>query len=349
MDRNITIEELLKLANQNEMTMIDVRSPSEFQNATIPGSINIPFFTDQERAEVGTLYKQVSPEAAQERGLEIASAKLPAFVQSFKEIEGEKAVFCWRGGMRSKTTATVLELMKIHVFRLEGGFRSYRKWVVDRLETMDFTPQAYILDGNTGTGKTAILRGLQQEGLPVIDLEKLANHRGSIFGGIGLEPHNQKVFDSLLVQRMEQLKNSSFVLFEGESRRVGKALLPPVIEKLKDKGTHIFIKLPMEERIQTILDDYQPWEHQHECMEAFSRIKARIHTPIAEEVEQALKNEEYSLVVRRLLEYYYDPRYQYAAEQYPEAQKITIHAHNIAEAKDKVRQIVSKQRIPQKG
>ena len=349
MHRNITIEELLNLAKQNKITMIDVRSPSEFQNATIPGSINIPFFTDEERAEVGTLYKQVSPEAAQERGLEIVSTKLPAFVQSFKKIEGEKAVFCWRGGMRSKTTATVLELMKIHVLRLEGGFRSYRKWIVDRLDTMDFAPHAYIIDGNTGTGKTAILQGLQQEGFPVIDLEKLANHRGSIFGGIGLEPHNQKVFDALLVQRMEQLKNSSYVLFEGESRRVGKALLPPVIENLKDKGTHIFIKMPMEERIQTILDDYEPWEHQHECMEAFQRIKARIHTPIATEVEQALQNKDYSLVVQRLLEYYYDPRYQHAAEQYPEAQKIIITVQSIEEAKEKIKQIVSKKRIPQGG
>src|SRR5699024_3036017 len=108
-------------------TLVDVRSPSEYDEATIPGSINIPIFSDEERAEVGTIYKQVGKEEAKQRGLEIFSAKLPDFIEQFKKVNTPMTVFCWRGGMRSKTAATVLDLMGIHATRLYGGIKSYRQ------------------------------------------------------------------------------------------------------------------------------------------------------------------------------------------------------------------------------
>jgi tRNA 2-selenouridine synthase len=124
--QDISIEELLELQHKKELVLIDVRSPSEYSDATIPGSLNIPLFNDTERAEIGTLYKQVSVQAAKEKGLEIVSAKLPAFIKTFEQTAGQKTVFCWRGGMRSKTTATVLSLMGIRVYRISGGIRAYR-------------------------------------------------------------------------------------------------------------------------------------------------------------------------------------------------------------------------------
>ena len=154
MFQDITVEEWRTLREDKKATTIDVRSPSEFAAATIPGSLNIPLFDDAERAEIGTIYKQVSVEAAKQRGLEIVSAKLPTFIRSFAEVPGPKTVFCWRGGMRSKTTATVLSLMGIRAARLTGGYRAYRQWVVDRLATIDYKPRAYVLHGNTGCGKT---------------------------------------------------------------------------------------------------------------------------------------------------------------------------------------------------
>lgn len=192
MFQDISIDELITLKNTEELTVIDVRSPSEYKDATIPGSINIPFFNDEERAEVGTIYKQVGQQAAKDRGLEIMSAKLPDFVKKFREIEGKKAVFCWRGGMRSRTSATVLSLMGVKALRLDGGYRSFRNWTVDKLQTIEWKPDALVLNGYTGSGKTVILHRLHAEGYPVIDLEGLANHRGSIFGQIGMEPSNQK-------------------------------------------------------------------------------------------------------------------------------------------------------------
>ncbi|QQZ11306.1 tRNA 2-selenouridine(34) synthase MnmH [Heyndrickxia vini] len=337
MFHDISIEELRSLKNNNELTIIDVRSQSEYKDATIPGSINIPFFNDDERAEIGTIYKQISPQAAKERGLEIMSAKLPGFVKEFAKLNGKKAVFCWRGGMRSKTTATVLGLMGINVFRLNGGYRAFRNWVVDTLNTLELQPKAYILNGYTGSGKTTILHHLKREGYPVIDLEGMAKHRGSIFGQIGLEPNNQKTFDAQLLEEILSYNHSPYIIFEGESKRIGKITLPNFIIEKKEQGVQLFIDIPLEERVRHILEDYQPWLYEKECFEAFSKIKRRIHTPIANKIETDLKSGEYSSAVRLLLEYYYDPLYEHTAEQYPEDSKIYIKAKNVEEAIENIR------------
>ncbi|WP_117161385.1 tRNA 2-selenouridine(34) synthase MnmH [Paraliobacillus sp. X-1268] len=332
MFKDISIDELLSLKNIGQLTVIDVRSPSEFKDATIPGSINIPLFDDKERAEVGTLYKQVSKEAAKERGLEIASSKLPIFVKAFNNVKGDKAVFCWRGGMRSKTTATVLDLMGINVFRLDGGYRNYRNLIVDTLGALEVNPEVVVLNGYTGSGKTTILHRLQELDYPVIDLEGLANHRGSIFGQIGLKPHNQKTFDALFIESIQRLQDSPYVLFEGESKRIGKVMLPDFLMEKKNQGTQLFIEIPIEERVNNILEDYQPWDHEQECIDSFARIKKRIHTPIANEIESDLNTGEYFHAVRLLLEYYYDPLYDHSADQFTEGEKTIIKAETVDEA-----------------
>lgn len=331
MFQDITVEELIELQQKKELVLIDVRSPSEFRDATIPGSLNIPFFDDEERAEIGTLYKQVSAQAAKEKGLDIVSAKLPAFVKTFQGIKEQKAVFCWRGGMRSKTTATVLSLMGIRVYRLLGGFRAYRQWVVSTLENFRFNQKAYVLNGLTGSGKTAILQYLKGQGYPVLDLEGMAGHRGSIFGHVGLPSYNQKTFDALLLQELRKLGDSPFVLFEAESKRIGKVVLPDFIVHAKESGIHLFIELPMEERVRQILEDYQPWIYKQECLLAFTRIQNRIHTPIAKEIEQHLQADRFAEGVRLLLEHYYDPRYEHTANQY-ESGRMIIKASNTQEA-----------------
>ena len=337
---NIKIEKLIPLIEEDEMVLIDVRSPSEYSEFSIPGSINIPFFTDAERAEVGTLYKQVNEEAAKERGLDIISAKLPEFVREFRKVEGEKTVFCWRGGMRSKTTATLLDLMNIHVHRLEGGIREYRKWVIDQLDRRESPFQALFLNGLTGTGKTRILKKLQEDGYPIIDLEGMANHKGSIFGHIGVEPHNQKTFDSLFVQQMRKLKNAPYVLVEAESNRIGKVVIPPFLSDLKDHSVQLIIDMPMEQRIQEILDDYNPWDHQQQCMEAFQRISSRIHTPIAKQIQEDLQTGSFASAVRLLLENYYDSRYRHTGIQYDETKKKVLRVQNIEEAVQAIKETI---------
>jgi len=344
--RDMTFNDLIHVQENKELVFIDVRSPSEYHESTIPGSINIPLFDDKERAEIGTIYKQVSVQAAKDRGLEIVSAKLPAFIKEFSKIPGEKVVFCWRGGMRSKTSATVLDLMGIRTVRLQGGYNAYRKWVVNTLEKMDLKADAYVLHGLTGTGKTAILLKLKEKGYPVLDLEGLANHRGSIFGQIGQIPNNQRTFDSLLVNELLQWQeNTPYVLMEAESKRVGKVMLPDLIMKKKEQGLQLIIELPFEVRVQHILEDYRPWEYQKECIEAFEKIKNRIHTPIAAEIESKLHQAEYGQAVSLLLEYYYDPRYSYTADQYSHNAKITIYANSIDEATAKVEKVLKEKLV----
>ncbi|BCG59241.1 tRNA 2-selenouridine(34) synthase MnmH [Paenibacillus sp. URB8-2] len=336
MFQDISLEELRALKERKEMTIIDVRSPSEYRDATLPGSLNIPLFDDAERAEVGTLYKQTSIQAAKDRGLELVSAKLPAFIRQFGEIPGNKAVFCWRGGMRSRTTATLLSLMDIHVYRLTGGYKAYRKWVVETLESYDFKPHSYIIHGNTGTGKTALLHRLQHNGYPVIDLEGMAGHRGSIFGQVGLHANNQKTFDSLLLEKLVTLEQSPYVLFEAESMRIGKVVMPPFMGRQKETGTQIRIELPLEARVAQIMLDYRPHEHQEEILAAFRRIKSRIHVPIAAEIDRSLTTGNFENAVLLLLEHYYDPKYDYTFEQYGESEKISLNVNNVEEAETAV-------------
>lgn len=342
MIHDIKLTDLFDQQEKGNHTLIDVRSPKEFNEATIPGSINIPIFTTEERAEVGTLYKQVSQEAAKERGLEIFSAKLPTFINEFKKIDTPMTVFCWRGGMRSKTAATVLDLMGIHANRLHGGIKSYRGWVVAELEKETFKPDLYVLNGHTGCGKTIMLDKLAAKGYPVIDLEKMANHRGSIFGQIGLEPNKQKKFESLLVQDMKKFADEPFVFIEGESKRIGKVSLPDFLYNKKEESTQLFIDLPFERRVDIILDEYHPTDYPDMFIEAFHLIKKHIHTPIATEIEDALQKMDYRIAIKFLLEHYYDPRYDHHVNKYEDGQVFPIKASTVDDAVDQVEQFIAK-------
>lgn len=294
--------------------IIDVRSPGEYKEATIPGSINVPLFDNDERAEVGTLYKQQGKKEATDRGLEIFSAKLPAFIKTCTEIAGNKpiVVFCWRGGMRSKTAATLLDLIGLRVKRLSGGIKAYRTFTLKSLSDVQAFPPLLVINGKTGNGKTALLHLLENSGHATIDLEGLAGHRGSIFGHIGKEPSNQKTFDYLLIEALMRHQSAPFILIEGESKRIGKVRLPDHFYEAKEKSQQLFVELPLSRRVMQILADYQPSIHHEHLWSAFEKIKKRIHTPIAKDIKEAFEQKDYPLVVRLLLTYYYDPRYQHS-------------------------------------
>ncbi|MFC4776895.1 tRNA 2-selenouridine(34) synthase MnmH [Paenibacillus sp. GCM10023252] len=329
---DITVEELLELQRRGEIELIDVRSEAEYEDATIPGSVNIPIFNNEERALIGTIYKQESVEAAKDRGLEVVSAKLPAFMRAIGQTEkSRKAVFCWRGGMRSKTTATLASLLDYRMFRLVGGYRAYRKWVVERLEGYDKLQPCYVINGYTGTGKTELLNRLEALGYPVLNLERMAAHRGSIFGHVGLTPRNQKSFESELLHALVRLERAPYLIIEAESKRVGKAVLPEFLVAAKEQGRTINLEMPIEERVANILADYRPEEHKEPCMDAFKRIEKRIHTPVAAEIKQALQQDRFDVAVRLLLLNYYDERYQHASDQYG-SEPITVKAAGVEEA-----------------
>lgn len=336
MFQDITWEEVQQLQEQGEIALIDVRSPSEFKDATIPGSVNIPLFDDEERAIVGTAYKQESVEAAKQKGLEIVAAKLPDFVRAIGEVGGaKKAVFCWRGGMRSKTSATLAALMDHQMYRIIGGYRAYRNWVVNSLEQISTLPPCYCINGYTGVGKTLIIDQLAKRGYPVVDLEGMAQHRGSIFGHIGRRPVNQKTFESRLLHRLIELRNAPYLIIEAESTRIGKVQLPDFLLRAKQQGKYIFIELPFQQRVRQIVSEYDPAQHQVALLEAFQRIAKRIHTPIAAAIRNALLEQDFETAVHHLLENYYDPRYAHAFEAHTENAYI-ITANHVDEALDQM-------------
>lgn len=178
----------------------------QFQTALI--------FDDKEHKIIGTIYKQESTQIATDKGLEIFSQKLPELYKQYEKLSNEKVVFCWRGGMRSKETATFLSLMGVKCYRLKGGYRAYRNWVVEQLESFEVKPKCVVVNGLTGSGKTKILQALSEEGYPVLDLEEMAKHRGSVFGHIGLKPNNQKTFETELVNKLIQHNEAPYVLME---------------------------------------------------------------------------------------------------------------------------------------
>ncbi len=232
----ICVREALKL---KQPVFIDVRSLGEFAEATIPGAINIPIFSDEERAAIGTIYKNENPEKARELGLEIVSPKLPGLVKAVKEASksGTPVLFCWRGGSRSESLCSILRLMKMSGYRLEGGYKAYRQFILEELANYDFPPKLLVLHGFTGGGKTEILHRLAKLGHPVLDLEGLAGHRGSAFGSIGIEDvRGQKQFDALLYNRLEELKDQPYVLMEAESKRIGRVNMPDYLFEQKNNG-----------------------------------------------------------------------------------------------------------------
>lgn len=342
MFQDLTLEELMELRKKKDYVLIDVRSPSEYEDSTIPGSVNIPFFNDEERAEIGTIYKQVSVQAAKDRGLEIISAKLPSLIKQFSAINENKVVFCWRGGMRSKTTATVLSLMDIHVNRLTGGIRIYRQWVVSELEKIaaSFSPVPIVLNGFTGSGKTELLRRLAEKGHPVLDFEGMADHRGSIFGHIGRKSNNQKTFESNLIEQLIHHEQAPYILFEAESKRIGKAVLPNPMVEMKERAHQLWIELPLAVRVQHIMDDYQPSEHHEECLNSFAMIKSRIHTPIAAQIESDLKDANYHQAIEQLLLHYYDPRYAHTIAEYTSEQRTMIKASTLDDALEQIESFI---------
>jgi len=315
-----------ELAVRQDVQWIDVRSPGEFAESAIPGAVNIALFDDEQRAQVGTLYKQQGPEAARELGLRIYGAKLPELVaQTRAALAGKVAgVYCWRGGMRSKAVATILELMGLPVVRLAGGYRAYRQFVTAQLATLtkEQLPAVFVVHGMTGVGKTMLLERLAARQLPVLDLEGLARHRGSVFGGIGLQPANQRQFDSALWDELKRLRDAPFVLLEAESKRIGRVSMPEGLFDAKMAGRNFELTASLPVRVERTLMQYQLADEEVFSAEigyAVGRIEKRFSPDLRKRCQVWLTQRNYAELFAALLTEYYDPRYLHAMQQYPQA------------------------------
>ncbi|NLC69761.1 MAG: tRNA 2-selenouridine(34) synthase MnmH [Desulfuromonadaceae bacterium] len=311
----IEVDEALKLRDQGAL-MVDVRSPSEFAQETIPGAINIPLLNDEERARVGTCYKQKGRMEARLLGLQFVSPRIPAMVSQLlcqKHTDRTPAVvFCWRGGLRSEAAATLFALAGISVRRLRGGHKAFRDYVRDFLDRGEWG-RLLVLRGLTGVGKTALLKRLVQKGVPILDLEGIACHRGSAFGGLNQPPQpTQKYFEALLWDRLRNIPPGSWAVSEGESRNIGKLLLPERLYASLQEETSLWIKASVDFRVRTILREYAPLLEEKEALTApIQSLRRRLGGDAVDQLLQLVKEEHWEELVRRLIVDYYDPLYRH--------------------------------------
>ncbi|MBM7854467.1 tRNA 2-selenouridine synthase [Desulfohalotomaculum tongense] len=313
MYRDITIDEAM---STNNACYIDLRSENEYAEDRIPGAINVPLFNNEERARIGTVYKQVSVEEAKKLGLEIAGSKLSKLYQQIKEYSKGKIliVYCWRGGMRSQFVASVLSSMGLPVRRIVGGYKAYRKQVYSYLYNVELPHNAVVLHGLTGVGKTHILERLEAMGAPVLDLENLAANRGSVYGKINMPPSpSQKLFETKLAEKLKSFEKVNYFFVECESRRLGRLYVPPAVYKKINTGCRVLLYASLSTRVKRIIADYTGGENKNirELQESTAKLAKYLGKNKVEELNQMLEQQEFEAVFTYLLTKYYDPLYKY--------------------------------------
>ncbi|HEY4327801.1 MAG TPA: tRNA 2-selenouridine(34) synthase MnmH [Mucilaginibacter sp.] len=244
------------LALDKTIPVADVRTPAEFEQGHLCGANNLPLFTNEERVQVGTTYKQVGREQAILLGFDLTGPKWSGYIKRALEISPEKkiALYCWRGGMRSGAMAWALNLYGFEVYLLQGGYKKYRRWVLDKFEN---TFNIQILGGLTGSGKTRVLAELKAKGEQMIDLEDLAQHQGSAYGSMNvMQQPSQEQFENILAMQLDQLNPIQQVWMEDESITIGKRFIPKPLWNEMRAAKVTIIKVPLEARVNFLVEEY---------------------------------------------------------------------------------------------
>lgn len=310
----------------NGFCFVDVRSAAEFDSGTIPGAVNIPLFDDHERSVIGTMYHHAGQKAAIEKGFVYAEGKLAELMGSFSTLRGNCiAVFCARGGMRSLSIVNLLHQAGFEALQLEGGYKQYRHQTIALLE--NFEPRLIVIHGLTGTGKTRILNRLDNS----IDLEELARHRSSLFGGLDRQPHSQKSFESLLAQTISTLGEEPYFI-EGESRKIGRVFIPKPLAGAMKKAILVNVHCSLETRIERIIEDYPVTDdsRRDEILVILKSLQTKMGTARVEQMCGLLNSGNLHELVRILLVEYYDKRYQRSMKEY--RFDLELSSENISEA-----------------
>ena len=255
----IILTSLSDLAAHGFDDIIDVRAPAEFAEDHLPGAVSLPVLDDAERAEVGTIYKQVSPFSARKYGAALVARNAAAHLLGpLADRPGgwRPLVYCWRGGQRSGSFATILGQIGWRAEVLAGGYKAWRALVSDALYVTPFPLRVVVLDGNTGTAKTEVLNLLPARGVQVLDLEGLAGHRGSIFGALGADQPSQKAFECALAMRIAALDPARPVVIEAESSKVGDRRVPPQLWKAMVAAPRVAISTPRAARAAYLVRAY---------------------------------------------------------------------------------------------
>jgi len=293
--------------------IIDVRSPLEYQEDHIPLSLNLPVLTDQERVLVGTTYKQKSKFEAKKMGAILISKNISNHLKkklTGKEKDWKPLIYCWRGGQRSYAFATILSQIGWKVGILEGGYKSFRKSVTTFLDDKISDFKVVLLTGNTGTAKTSMLKVLKKREIQTIDLEALANHKGSVFGSQGQKQPSQKHFETNIFNEFKDKKRDQYILIEAESNKIGNLSIPRGLWAVMKNAPHIELCATIDNRSLFLVTQYSEITKDHELLE--KQIKSLKSLSGSKKVNEWLnlaKQKKFVTLAKELIETHYDPRY----------------------------------------
>jgi tRNA 2-selenouridine synthase len=316
-------------------SIIDCRSPSEYAEDHIPGAVSAPVLDDAERTSVGTLYKQVSPFEAKKLGAALVAKNVARHVETIfagKDRGWRPLVYCWRGGKRSAAMAHILREIGWDAQTLAGGYRGYRRWVVDRLQELPSRFEWRVIHGPTGSGKSRLLGALRRAGAQVLDLEDLAAHRGSVLGNLPDRPQpSQKWFESQTLHQLSALDAARPVFVEGESKKIGQLQIPEALIAAMRASPCIVLDTAIEVRVSLLLEEYRHFVDHPEALEAQLDCLVGLHAreTIAGWKSLASRGAWRDFVALLLMEHY-DPAYRRSSQhnfvRLPQAERVAIGA-----------------------
>ncbi|MFC6582831.1 tRNA 2-selenouridine(34) synthase MnmH [Sulfitobacter aestuariivivens] len=313
----MTLTSLTDLAALGADTIIDVRAPAEFAEDHLPGAMNLPVLTDAQRAEVGTIYKQESPFDARKIGGALVAHNTALHLQgplSGKQGDWQPLVYCWRGGQRSGAFATILDQVGWRVHLLKGGYRSYRKLVVQSLYDTPLAHRLIVIEGGTGTAKTDLLTHLAAQGAQTLDLEALAAHRGSLFGATADPQPAQKLFESRIAATLDPFDPQKPTWVEAESSRIGERTLPPSLWAAMQSASRVEIKAPTAARADYLSSAYRDLTADPDLLATQINKLSPYHA--AETISGwhiLARAQDWTALAEGLITAHYDPRYTKSA------------------------------------
>jgi tRNA 2-selenouridine synthase len=315
----LPVEQFFERLRAENPLLLDVRSPSEFRQAHIPGAVSFPLLNDEERKDVGITYKQRGKEAAVIKGYELVGGKFGKYVKQAMEMlakhtstsqAGKIYLYCWRGGMRSNIMAWVLRMAGIEVILLKYGYKAYRHYMLDML---DAERKILLLGGKTGSGKTEMMEKLRKAGEQVICLETLANHRGSAFGAMGMQPQpRNEHFENMLAEKWMQMDPDKTLWMENESQSIGSIVLQKKLFERMRNAPVVEIEMSKEERCKRIVAEYGKFPVE-ELIANTKKIEQRLGGQRTAEAIEALQNGDKMKWAEIALSYY-DKTYEYGIE-----------------------------------
>ncbi len=308
----VAVDAMTRLAEFD--TVIDARSEDEFANDHLPRAVNWPTLNNDERRDIGTLYKQVNPFEARKRGAALAARRIAGHIEREvmdKPKHWKPLVYCWRGGQRSGALALILGKIGFHVTLIEGGYKAFRAAMVQDIARWASSLHFQVVCGPTGSGKTRLLQALAAQGAQVLDMEALAGHRSSVLGAIpGLEQPSQKRFDTLIWDALRNFSQDRPVFVESESKKIGNVSVPAALIDVMRTSACLNVLLPDDERVALLIEDYDTLvRHVDDFCDRLDLLTAIKGRRVVENWQAQARSGQWETVVHNLLTHHYDPAY----------------------------------------